>query len=305
VQLVIRRLAWVPALLAFAMTIASCADARDPVAISRADGTAAVALPFSVLNWDQAHARSIFLARQQLVRECMRARGFEYPVFDWVWIPELDSRYGITDRETAAKWGYAVPSSITDAEQVQQSAWAHYWDSLSTDEQAAADRALNGDPGDVSEAPGSGGDIFAETGGCNGAAMGTLHGSLDGYLEYEGLRSQLWDLRTQALVTSQKDERVLGAIRDWSQCMEGRGIQADSPLDIGERFVAHDDPAVEIATAIADVECKDAVDLVYRWSTVERELQMAAIQSAPHKLERFEELEADFLSNARDVLNGR
>ncbi|MFJ4095617.1 hypothetical protein ACIPYS_28850 [Kitasatospora sp. NPDC089913] len=80
---------------------------------------------------------------------------------------------------------------------------------------------------------------------------------------------------------SRQDPRVLAVFRDWSRCMAERGYSYGTPADAlkDPRWGATTTPsAEEVATATADVECKERVNVVGVWFTVESAYEQELIR---------------------------
>jgi hypothetical protein len=98
---------------------------------------------------------------------------------------------------------------------------------------------------------------------------------------YRPGRSQLGDpvpaIALQASLWTQTDPRVTAASAAWSRCMALRGYHYVNP----QQAVFHNWPAsptaAETATAVADVTCKQQVNLTNIWLTVEAAYQTALI----------------------------
>ena len=81
----------------------------------------------------------------------------------------------------------------------------------------------------------------------------------------------------QAMLWTQTDRRVLAVDAAWSRCMAQRGYRYSSPLQAAQRNWPASPTAAETATAVADVSCRQHVNLTNTWLTVEAAYQNALI----------------------------
>lgn len=81
----------------------------------------------------------------------------------------------------------------------------------------------------------------------------------------------------QAGVWTQTDPRVLAVNAAWSRCMARRGYRYSSPEQPEARNWPTTPTTTETATAVADVTCKQHVNLSNTWLTVEAAYQTALI----------------------------
>jgi hypothetical protein len=93
--------------------------------------------------------------------------------------------------------------------------------------------------------------------------------------------SQLGDpvpaIAQQASMWTQTDPRVVTVNAAWSRCMARRGYHYDSPQQAADHNWPKSPTAAETATAVADVTCKQRVNLTNTWLTVEAAYQTALI----------------------------
>jgi hypothetical protein len=93
--------------------------------------------------------------------------------------------------------------------------------------------------------------------------------------------SQLGDpvpaIAEQASMWTQTDPRVVAVTAAWSRCMARRGYRYASPQQAAGHNWPKNPTAAETATAVADVTCKQRVNLANTWLTVEAAYQTALI----------------------------
>jgi hypothetical protein len=86
------------------------------------------------------------------------------------------------------------------------------------------------------------------------------------------------------------DDRVLAVTQAWSACMAGKGYAYDTPLDPLDDVPVEPAPTLpplseqEVATALADVACKQEVGFEAVWFAVEAEHQQAQIDAHPDEI---------------------
>jgi hypothetical protein len=85
------------------------------------------------------------------------------------------------------------------------------------------------------------------------------------------------DIAQQATLWTQTDPRVLAVNAAWSRCMRQRGYHYASPQQPADHNWPATPTAAETATAVADVTCKQHVNLTNTWLTVEAAYQTALI----------------------------
>lgn len=224
---------------------------------------------------------------QTLIQRCMRARHFAYyPTLESaasleagsVQLPELPAYGSLAQRRVH---GYGLYSAGARASGTRPKRGpdhgsaaapaAHgsaYFASLPAPAQARYTTAEFGPPSDVLTVALPGGvQAQVRSGGCRGAAVRRIYGSVAGYIQaVEGA----------PLLTDQLINRVdanpafVAAVHAWSRCMAGRGFRYQSPN------VAYDSlsgeyraqgPSTgmrhrEMAVAVADFRCAQAVYLL-------------------------------------------
>jgi hypothetical protein len=121
-------------------------------------------------------------------------------------------------------------------------------------------------------------------GGCSGEA--TRHLNAGAPRDADPDLAQ--NLSQRSYFRSKSDQRVLAAQRSWSTCMNGHGYHYPDPLAAAadKRFRSWPVTPLEIATAKADIACKNQTDLVGIRSAVESDLQRADIAANRPALEK-------------------
>ena len=137
--------------------------------------------------------------------------------------------------------------------------------------------------------------------GCEDLATGRV------YSAYGSVNKSLAsELATTAIQYTQSDRRVVVAEAAWSACMAARGFQYPTPLaPVNASWPTPPSPA-EIATAEADISCKEATDLTGIAFAILSGYQAELVQ---RNIAALSELNKDFsavLQNAETIVrNGK
>ncbi|GHG90816.1 hypothetical protein [Streptomyces lanatus] len=248
-------------------------------------------LPFDAYEISHQESFTVAKARDLLMRNCMRRRGHEWKTLDYpAHVDDLRNRrrYGVIEIEVARNFGYhATPEILSAADDV-------------TDRRKERDEHLGSDA--VRAA-------YDEKNGCGYQANDFLErdgGSAD-YDRFNELSSKL-------LTEAKKQPEVVGTLRDWQSCMRKKGFTYRTPDDaIADRrwwteksdTGKSDTGKSEIATAVADVQCKEQTSLVKTLYTAESRLQRQAVARERSYFDGLAAAKARNLRNARDVIDGR
>lgn len=208
--------------------------------------------------------------RDRLVADCMAEAGFDYPTFDHAagLLVSNDRRYGISDPELAAQYGYGVaPLPVAVKEQLQ--AVNDFEASLT----ASSELALFGVESEFAD-----GRLYSE-GSCLGLADEQLHA-----LTLGADILIVDELFADAHRRFQGDPRLADLNEEWSECMNTAGYSYSDPL------AAADDPAFappdgedhvasagERAVALADLDCKWSTDYLTVAVSIEAAYQLEVI----------------------------
>ncbi len=213
------------------------------------DDPATWQLPIEAYMPTRQQARLVSGTRDELIDRCVERAG--YP--EWKPAPDLpelggktltDWRYGIHDAGLAATRGYHPAAGEQE-----------------TYDAAMAEGAVDesGTPDDVVH-------------GCVTEVDGDVPS-----LQPEGIVQQV---SGEAFKESLKDPKVVTAFAKWSACMKDKGYSYEKPMDANDdvRFA---DPYkvsdLEIATAKADIACRNAADVARTWFDAESAIQTAKI----------------------------
>ncbi|WP_031521562.1 hypothetical protein [Streptomyces sp. NRRL F-5123] len=259
--------------------------AQAPSAGPGATG-AAPDIPLAAYLPSGRQLRDYLTARQILANRCLAGFGFSPdplpPAFtaDDADVTSLTARrYMLADPAAARGYGYhtaLTPSYVRvdrrdrAAQQAEQAA--------RPDHRSAADRSLVSlglDPaGKPVPHPRIGGRPVPE-GGCTAQANRALTGTDDALTRAELPNT----LQIDAWQQSRSDPGVKRAFAGWSACMAARGYRYADPVeaDNDADWQSATPSARELATATADVACKQQAHVVTAWHAADSALQTAAI----------------------------
>ncbi|WP_043625933.1 hypothetical protein [Nonomuraea candida] len=219
-------------------------------------------------------------AKGLLIRACMAKAGFTWESPTGRVHDPHRRRYGVIDLESASSHGYHPPPDPTS----ERIARMHL--AVLRNEQAS--RVYFG----TEDAPEA---------GCAARASKELTRGAGSHME--GL---VYSLSLRSFTASKAHPVVVAAQREWKDCMRSRGHAYSTPEEVLEdpawNLSMPGASAAERAVAVADVECKQRVRLVERWSRVEAEIQRELIAEHAVPLESVRSALDASLKNAREVL---
>lgn len=119
-------------------------------------------------------------------------------------------------------------------------------------------------------------------GGCWSEARREVYGTLDPVFTLAN------DLSNEAYTAAGKSGPVRSVFRSWSRCMAENGYHYDAPLDApgDPRFAAPEASGEEIATALADLDCRARHRVADVWYAEESKLQEKAVKQHATELEK-------------------
>lgn len=232
--------------------------------------TKGMVLPMSAYMENYSQRQTIDSAVNRFTRDCMARFGFSYnpPPSDGNPASIYDDtnmvrRYGITDRESASKLGYHLGSESYTPPPVPR---------MSAAEVAVLSGHVEMKPG-APEAPPTLNGIPIPREGCQREGLDKVGAMLDTTLSGR--------LDSESFDTSKAAPQVQAALGQWSSCMAGKGYTVDLPENAFRLAPAGGSGAVssaEIAVAVADVDCKETVNLVGIWFETESRVQQGLIE---------------------------
>jgi hypothetical protein len=238
------------------------------------------ALPLDAYQPTAAERTSIQQAQNLMFVRCMQKFGFtiDVPAARALPFATNEQRYGVTDAQQAATYGYHVarPQNVPPAREPALSpAAAAVADGNRTDDYA---------------------DLRVPDGGCVAEAKRLLSAGAPS-VPNEYLAQKL---AMESFAQSKADSRVLAKFREWSACMKTAGYTYATPTDANDdvAFRSPDPTAAEIAVAQADVRCKEQVGLISLWAAVETAYQTRAVERNAEALEKLRSLLTIRVANA-------
>lgn len=278
----------------------------SPASTQSVATVSAASLPLAGYEADTSQQDAINNAENELTAQCMHAKGFTMPAettaqkdFQALLAKSAqsgaDQPYGITSAAYAAQYGYGPPLAPGSAPSTVTTLGPGSTLNLGPTESAAFNIALVGYP---SGQPPPGQNTIK---GCEGQALQRMQAGPD-TPDPKGLVDQLIAESEQQ---TQAAPQVIQVLARWSSCMAVGGYQYASPMQaMGTQWPV---PAtqVEIATAEADIACKNRTKLVSVWLTAEAAVQRTLIQSYAVALDQIREAYAAEIRRAEAVLGGR
>jgi len=244
------------------------------VATARITSTRGLLLPIEKYDAMPAERNVVADAIAVAVRKCMAGFGLGWspaPVRYSATAPQLARAYGIADPRTAATLGYhaeaAGPAPKPPADQQL------------TPDQLTVYGGARDRSGKPTAATFHGKKVPA--GGCAEQGLAAIVG--DPTLDPDSVADQIL---ISMGARARKDARVVAAIASWSRCMAGAGYRFSDPLEAAARATAPGPKptAAEIRTAVADIGCKNRVNLLGTWYAVDAGYERLAIQQDAKQL---------------------
>ncbi|MFE5741320.1 hypothetical protein [Streptomyces celluloflavus] len=214
------------------------------------DNPATWRLPVEAYTPTATQARLVTEARDQLIDKCMSAAGYDA----WKPAPDLPALGG----KTLTDWRYGIHDAQLTAERGYHPAEG---------EQKVYDEAVEAGAVDTS-----------------GADDATLKGcveKVDGKVPDAQPPAIVQQISGESFEKSKEAPEVVAVFAKWSSCMKEKGYSSyKQPLDASDdpRFTDPDKvTGEEIATARADVTCRDEHDVARTWFDAESKIQRAEI----------------------------
>ncbi|WP_329024347.1 hypothetical protein [Streptomyces sp. NBC_00690] len=220
-------------------------------------------LPIEKYLLDTGQELQLMKASKVLITHCMAKFGFDYVGPSFNTTENLSEngtnrarRYGVADVKTAKEHGYHLPG-VKDGNP-----------EASAPRMSDAEiRVFIGDAdpnSGVRSGDRSNGKVIPK-GGCSGEAMRKITTDTPHDLASE--------INKESQAKSLSDPEVVAVFAAWSSCMKGNGYSYTSPTGISEAVTNPGPERTEIATAVADVECKKKTNLISVWHGVESRIQ--------------------------------
>lgn len=227
-------------------------------------------------------------ASRKLQEKCMAEYGFsiELPLAGTTPPPNdndanMERRYGLTDRQAAAQYGYGLPEALTKQVRQKMPELTDEAVQVLTGHTKPAAPATPGAVRAVEPAAESYQGKKIHKGGCHGWAKDKLKRPATDDLAFVS------ELNGNSFTESMATPAVKQALAAWSQCMKTEGYTAVTPFeatDIAPHAEGGPASQEEIAVALAEIDCKEKTDLVKVWFTEESKIQKAQIAEHRTKL---------------------
>jgi hypothetical protein len=160
-----------------------------------------------------------------VIRDCMKAQGFDYiPVDPVAQRAALTGKARMSDEEFTKQFGYGISTMFGRGDE-QSDPNDRIRTSLSTADRAAYDRALYGDTPGATFAEAVDTGQFDHLGGCTKQATESVFG---GTAVLTSLQKKLDALDERIL----EDQRMVKAIENWTSCMAQEGYRYTDPEEI-------------------------------------------------------------------------
>lgn len=278
---------------ATARTAASTA-AQSPASTS----TSAVSLPLDAYLPTAAQREVLNRASGLLEQDCMRRLGFANWQPPDPRVPSNDQMFafGIVDAQQAARYGYHNPHAADIRRMLSQQS------SVSAAQRAQQRAELAAETGDSTFGALPGKQV--PPGGCSAEADRRLR---EGAPPRDpNLYGQLVDEANQRTAA---DPRVQAVTEAWSQCMKRAGFDYDSPFELaepdGNRWPTPEPIPLEIATARADVACKQRTGLPRVWLDVVAGYQQQLIEQQQLALDQVKRENDYEIRRASEIIKGQ
>ncbi len=275
---------------------------HTPAAVSKSDRGASksavrvISLPIDKYSLQGSSLEAVEGAARKITTECMKRLGYTYRPGDTVRdAHEENRRYGIQDASLAAQYGYR-PYSVVHPPTVDPNAPTYSQAELT----ALTGKDKNGKKITAGIEAANGEKV--PRGGCAGEADRIVRAPYDYPAGVEAARI----INAEGFKNSTTDPKVRKIFREWSSCMRGKGYRYDSPLTVmgSAEFYEGEMSNRQMMTALADITCKEKVDLVSRWNAVESATEKVMISERSGILKTFLKRQNAKVAAARRILEG-
>ncbi|MEU7292312.1 hypothetical protein AB0A76_03760 [Streptomyces exfoliatus] len=246
-----------------AFVVSDSLTVSDPPAV---DGAEIPPFPIEKYLPKVGEDSRIAAASGEIIRECMAGFQLRYqpPAISQEALDSEENganrmrRYGVSSSTVSTVNGYHLPKGMTgDFAPAQQGS------QMSETER----KVFIGDKDPTVEIkPGekvNGKEI--PSGGCSGEAQRRL--------KFKPRQRMAEKINNMSFAQSQENKQVKKAFQDWAACMTRSGYSYKTPMEPLEKIEGSTPAATEIATANADVRCKESTNLVGIWFAIESKIQ--------------------------------
>ncbi|MFJ8012725.1 hypothetical protein [Streptomyces sp. NPDC096339] len=189
-----------------------------------------------------------------------------------------ERRYGLADTKLAEQSGYHLPSAARTGEKYPPSLMP----------------VINGEVAEYNGTP-------VPEGGCGGEAQRELHGA-----EMQQTLGTAQRLNTEGFTKSRQDPAVTAVSAAWSKCMKESGHDYPDPTAAinDTEFRGAEPTDREKKVALADVQCKQKVNLIGVWAAAETVYQQQLIKENSAELEKGLAAKRATMSAAASAVSG-
>jgi len=270
-----------------------------------------LALPMDAYLFTNKDYVAVQRAQARLVGACMRRFGVAYPsdipqssLVAGVSFPDFDNinarRYGLVDAGAAAARGYnPQPGLVGQDDTGDASRKAGGGIELTPQVLFLLNGKTRPEFAQVTSMPKDVNGQPLPDDGCSGAAQQRLAA---GQQPQNMALPQILAQDTSRL--AENDSRVRAAMGTWSECMKRAGYQYASSREPNNFKWPEPPGTTEIATATADVACKQQTNLVGIWFAVESAYQKQTIERHSQQLAALRAYIDTTARNAAQVVNG-
>lgn len=237
----------------------------------------ALTLPIQAYMPTDGQLAELTDAQGALAQRCMARLGYSYvppasaSTVSGAVSGMTDLRYGIHDAVTAAADGYhPAAGGGGAAKQAQEIAAANQaLARMSPDELYALFGSSASGP-----VPTTSATKKVPAGGCSGQALGEITGGSP------FIADLAQTVNNESYALSLRDPRTLAVFASWSACMKNAGYDYANPNAAvnDPRFQGGTPSALQKATAVADVRCKDQGNVIGVWYSVDTAYQVSLIK---------------------------
>lgn len=253
-------------------------------------------LPLETYMQDYADTVTIGNVKRLLAQDCMKTYGLDVQLPASGLNPSptendanMERRYGLTDRESAATYGYGLPGDEKPRTRQQSPGLDSIEIEVLTSRKAPMGRAGETAPplplAAREEARASYNGKKIHEGGCGGWADQEIDAPTADEL------TRISELNGAGFTESMKSPAVGAVFGQWSACMTGKGHPGFKDPFEAARSVTRSEgvPAdrPEIDLALAEIDCKAETGLVGTWFAEESRTQMTIIDEQQPVLDAF------------------
>jgi len=269
-------------------------------------------LPIDAYGVRIAERTQLGRARTVLIGQCVRRFGFSFDAAAGAAGSEQAAqndvkdlgvygnkrRYGVTSAAVAAKYGYHLESVVDrTAPGDERKEDPHGFGRMTPALQAV----LRGKTASGARPPAVDGQQVPPK-GCMGEAETKLAEA--GAPPSFNMAELVGKIRADSFAASLTDPKVTATFAKWSACMRGKGYDFPMPLEASRDFDLEGRGVTprEIATAKADVACKEQTDLIEIWYGFESRYQQKQIDRQVEELEQIKKEHAARMRVVAEIL---